>query len=206
MGEATKAESLIRQMERYPRSGASQTAAAKLRTVIAEAEGYIAQLRVPLLYHFGTTDPELLVEAWERLTSENPANHGNGTAPAVQPSAPCLESPDEGVGLPDSQELGEFHWRDGLLFRRLPSGHVRIRRGQVLIAEIPAAEWDSVVREVAGSAAPEGERTVQVFNVADFGASPDASGEVNAVAFQRACDAATAAQRDGADPPGQEPQ
>ena len=32
---------------------------------LREAERYIAQLRVPLLYEWGTTDPDLLSELWD---------------------------------------------------------------------------------------------------------------------------------------------
>ena len=31
---------------------------------LAESEGYVARLRGPLLYYFGTTDPDLLAEMW----------------------------------------------------------------------------------------------------------------------------------------------
>lgn len=42
--------------------------AADLRTVLdelREAQAHIEKLRGPLLYHFGTTDPELLAEVWK---------------------------------------------------------------------------------------------------------------------------------------------
>jgi hypothetical protein len=45
-------------------------------------------------------------------------------------------------------EIGEHHWRDGLRFKRLENGTVRIRRDADVIATIPAAEWESIVREV----------------------------------------------------------
>lgn len=45
-------------------------------------------------------------------------------------------------------EIGEHHWRDGLRFKRLQNGTVRIRRDADVIATIPAAEWESIVREV----------------------------------------------------------
>jgi hypothetical protein len=45
-------------------------------------------------------------------------------------------------------EIGEHHWRDGLRFKRLENGNVRMRRDANVIATIPAAEWESIVREV----------------------------------------------------------
>jgi hypothetical protein len=45
-------------------------------------------------------------------------------------------------------EIGEHHWRDGLRFKRLENGTVRIRHDANVIATIPAAEWESIVREV----------------------------------------------------------
>lgn len=41
---------------------------------LAEAEYYIAALRGPLLHYFGTTDPELLAEVWERIASGESKN------------------------------------------------------------------------------------------------------------------------------------
>lgn len=52
---------------------------------------------------------------------------------------------------------GEFHWRDGLTFTRLPDGSVRLRQWTwhedfgdryalaADLAVIPAAEWESIV-------------------------------------------------------------
>jgi hypothetical protein len=42
---------------------------AQLLVDLQEAERYIARLRVPLLYEFGTTDPEVLLEMWHPHTS-----------------------------------------------------------------------------------------------------------------------------------------
>lgn len=57
-------------------------------------------------------------------------------------------------------QIGEFHTRDGLTFRRNDDGTVRVRAylphdfnaPPVLQVTLTAAEWESVVRETAWAA------------------------------------------------------
>lgn len=58
------------------------------------------------------------------------------------------------------QEIGEMHWKDGWLFKRLDDGSVRIRKafGEMTVegetkpieitATIPAAEWVSLIHHL----------------------------------------------------------
>lgn len=50
-------------------------------------------------------------------------------------------------------QVGEFHWRDGWYFSRLPDGAVRMQNrnsdGRILEALIPAPEWASIVCSVS---------------------------------------------------------
>lgn len=51
-------------------------------------------------------------------------------------------------------EPGEFHWRDGITFRRLSDGSVRLKypinpRGDIETRDIPAPEWATIVAHVS---------------------------------------------------------
>jgi hypothetical protein len=67
------------------------------------------------------------------------------------------------------QEMGEMHWSNGWMFKRLENGAVRIRKqisdpdgGEPIevTAEIPAAEWVSLIHHLGS------QQTAEAFQVA----------------------------------------
>jgi hypothetical protein len=70
-------------------------------------------------------------------------------------------------------EIGEMHWRDGWLFKRLEDGSVRIRKhahtsdgngAGIFQAVIPAAEWISLIQHLCGRQTPASFAEAQRFH------------------------------------------